>query len=97
VDGSKVATVGGGKVKIMTDPVKVNGVDVIAADIEACNGVVHAIDEVLIPPDFKLPELMPPQGLQCVKQCAKLCCCLSCGGDCKRYAFEIDCECVCSY
>ncbi len=29
----------------------VNGVQVIDADIEASNGVIHGIDEVLIPPD----------------------------------------------
>ncbi len=33
---------------------KVNGVNVIASDIEASNGVIHIIDSVLIPPNTKL-------------------------------------------
>jgi uncharacterized surface protein with fasciclin (FAS1) repeats len=31
------------------DPVQINGVDVIVADVDASNGVIHAIDEVLLP------------------------------------------------
>ena len=31
-----------------------NGANVIGADVEASNGVVHAIDEVLLPPDVQL-------------------------------------------
>jgi len=34
------------------DSIAVNDVPVIQADIEAINGVIHAIDEVLIPPDI---------------------------------------------
>jgi len=31
------------------DPVQINGVDVVLADVNASNGVIHAIDEVLLP------------------------------------------------
>ena len=31
-----------------------NGANVIGADVEASNGVIHAIDEVLLPPDVQL-------------------------------------------
>jgi phosphate transport system substrate-binding protein len=38
--------------------VQVNGANVIQADIDASNGVIHAIDQVLIPP-VELPEVDP--------------------------------------
>jgi uncharacterized surface protein with fasciclin (FAS1) repeats len=38
----------------------VNGVAVVQADIESSNGVVHAIDEVLVPPDVD-PEALLAQ------------------------------------
>lgn len=53
VNGSRVRTLEGSKVSIRTKPVKVNSANVIAADIQACNGVIHVIDEVLIPPSPK--------------------------------------------
>jgi uncharacterized surface protein with fasciclin (FAS1) repeats len=44
------ATVQGGEVKIMTDGgVTVNGANVVTADIEASNGVIHVIDAVILP------------------------------------------------
>ena len=43
-------TVQGGQVKIMTTGgVTVNGANVITADIEASNGVIHVIDAVILP------------------------------------------------
>lgn len=52
ITAGKVATVEGQKLDITTDGgVKVNGVTVVTADVEASNGVIHAIDGVLIPPD----------------------------------------------
>tara|TARA_B100000780_G_C20909977_1_gene362329 strand:+ start:81 stop:566 length:486 start_codon:yes stop_codon:yes gene_type:complete len=43
-------TVQGGQVKIMTTGgVTVNGANVITADIEASNGVIHVIDAVIMP------------------------------------------------
>ncbi len=52
ITAGKVATVEGQKLDITTDGgVEVNGVTVVTADIEASNGVIHAIDGVLIPSD----------------------------------------------
>ena len=43
-------TVQGSQVKIMTyGGVTVNGANVVTADIEASNGVIHVIDAVIIP------------------------------------------------
>jgi uncharacterized surface protein with fasciclin (FAS1) repeats len=45
------ATVNGADITIMTEGgVTVNGANVIAADIEASNGVIHVIDAVILPP-----------------------------------------------
>lgn len=50
-DGMMAATVQGQEVTIMTaDGVKVNDANVVSADIVASNGVIHAIDAVLMPP-----------------------------------------------
>lgn len=44
-------TVNGADVTIMTDPtVMVNDANVVSADIEASNGVIHVIDKVIMPP-----------------------------------------------
>ncbi len=46
----EVETVQGAKVSVdATDGVKVNDATVVAADVEASNGVIHAIDKVLLP------------------------------------------------
>lgn len=45
------ATVNGASVTIMTEGgVMVNDANVVAADIEASNGVIHVIDKVILPP-----------------------------------------------
>lgn len=50
-DGMKAATVNGAEITITTaDGAKVNGANVVMADIEASNGVVHVIDAVILPP-----------------------------------------------
>ena len=56
LDGQNVATVGGAEVAITVDgaTVMVNDATVVAADIEASNGIIHVIDTVLLPP---MPEL----------------------------------------
>ncbi len=55
VDGMTPATLNGETITIDLDSgVKVNDSNVIAADIEASNGVIHVIDKVLIPSDFVL-------------------------------------------
>jgi|TARA_B110000908_G_scaffold87258_1_gene104191 uncharacterized surface protein with fasciclin (FAS1) repeats len=49
-DGMTAATVQGGDVTIMTEGrVTVNGANVVSADIEASNGVIHVIDAVILP------------------------------------------------
>ena len=40
------------------NPLKINGVNVVLTDVLATNGVVHVIDDVLIPEGFVFPE--PP-------------------------------------
>ncbi|MEP2773981.1 MAG: fasciclin domain-containing protein [Fulvivirga sp.] len=50
-DGMKAATVNEAEVTISTtDGAKVNGANVVTADVEASNGVVHVIDAVILPP-----------------------------------------------
>ncbi len=49
-NGMEAETVQGETLTIMTeDGVTVNGVNVVTADIEASNGVIHVIDGVLMP------------------------------------------------
>ena len=51
-DGASPATLEGQKIDVVgsADGVTVNGANVIAADIEASNGVIHVIDAVILPP-----------------------------------------------
>ena len=50
-DGMTAATVNGADVTITTEGgVMVNDANVVAADIEASNGVIHVIDAVILPP-----------------------------------------------
>jgi transforming growth factor-beta-induced protein len=63
-DGMQAATVGGQNVTISLDGgVFINDSEVIIADIEASNGVIHVIDSVLVPAGFALEleeeETMP--------------------------------------
>ena len=46
-----VETVEGSDVKVTTDPITINGANVVQADVMATNGVVHLIDAVLLPED----------------------------------------------
>lgn len=49
-DGMTATTVQGGDLTIMTtDGVTVNGANVVTADIAASNGVIHVIDQVILP------------------------------------------------
>lgn len=51
-DGMEAATVNGKKITIgTTDGVKINDANVVSADVEASNGVVHIIDAVILPPE----------------------------------------------
>ncbi len=50
-NGMTATTVQGGDVTIMTEGgVTVNGANVVTADVEASNGVIHVIDQVILPP-----------------------------------------------
>jgi uncharacterized surface protein with fasciclin (FAS1) repeats len=54
-----VATVEGQTVKLSTaDGVTVNGAKVVTADVLASNGVIHAIDAVLVPADVDVAALV---------------------------------------
>ncbi|MFN3315074.1 MAG: fasciclin domain-containing protein, partial [Hyphomonas sp.] len=49
-DGMTAPTVQGSDITIMTEGgVTVNGANVVTADIQASNGVIHVIDAVLMP------------------------------------------------
>lgn len=51
-DGMEATTLQGAPVTIMTEGgVTVNGANVVTADIEASNGVIHVIDSVILPPE----------------------------------------------
>ncbi|WP_419739670.1 fasciclin domain-containing protein [Ruegeria sp.] len=47
---AKVLTVQGDRLSVIAkNGVRVNGADVVQADIEASNGVIHVVDEVILP------------------------------------------------
>jgi uncharacterized surface protein with fasciclin (FAS1) repeats len=59
VTDSDVATVEGQTIKLSTaDGVTVNGAKVVAADVAASNGVIHAIDAVILPPGVDVAKLI---------------------------------------
>lgn len=59
VTDGDVATVEGQTVKLSTaDGVTVNGAKVVAADVAASNGVIHAIDAVILPPGVDVSTLV---------------------------------------
>jgi uncharacterized surface protein with fasciclin (FAS1) repeats len=50
-EGMMAATVNGAEVTITLEGgAKINGANIVAADIEATNGVIHVIDAVILPP-----------------------------------------------
>ncbi|WP_323756342.1 fasciclin domain-containing protein [Roseivirga sp.] len=53
-NGQEAATVQGEKVKVMMSngKVMISGATVVAADVNASNGVVHVIDKVILPPSM---------------------------------------------
>jgi uncharacterized surface protein with fasciclin (FAS1) repeats len=54
---SSATTVNGNDVAITVDggTVMVNDATVTSTDIQGTNGVIHVIDQVLLPPDLELP------------------------------------------
>lgn len=56
IDGQIATTAQGSNIKVKKayGKVMINKAEVIKADIKASNGVVHVIDTVILPPDFKL-------------------------------------------
>ena len=59
VTDGDVPTVEGQNVTLSTaDGVTVNGAKVIQADVETSNGVIHAIDAVILPPDVDVDALL---------------------------------------
>ncbi len=59
VTAGEVETVEGSTIDITTDNgVMVNDATVIATDVEASNGVIHAIDAVLVPPSVDVDALL---------------------------------------
>ena len=57
--GGTIATVQGSPIDLDAtgESMTVNGAKVVRADIPAANGVIHAIDAVLLPPDITLPVI----------------------------------------
>jgi uncharacterized surface protein with fasciclin (FAS1) repeats len=59
VTDGDVATVEGQKIKLSTmGGVTVNGAKVVAADVAASNGVIHAIDAVILPPGVDVSKFV---------------------------------------
>ena len=59
VTDGDVATVEGQTIKLSTaNGVTVNGATVVTADVPASNGVIHAIDAVILPPDVDAAKLV---------------------------------------
>ncbi|MCD4713184.1 MAG: fasciclin domain-containing protein [Clostridiales bacterium] len=61
-NGLEAATLNGEVIKVdLTEGVKINSSNVVTADIEAINGVIHVIDEVLVPSSFVLSAPSVPE------------------------------------
>jgi len=61
-DGMMAPTLKGDSITVDLDGgVKINSSNVVTADIEASNGVIHVIDTVLVPSDFVLSSEAPAE------------------------------------
>lgn len=45
------------EIDVMNGGVKVGNAEVIAVDLEASNGVIHAVNQVILPPDISVADL----------------------------------------
>ena len=63
-DGMVVEMLNGNNVKfsVNSSSVKINGVNVTTPDVMSSNGIIHVIDEVLLPP-FKVPGIASSTGI----------------------------------
>lgn len=58
VASGSVTTVEGSNIELTAgNGIQVNGANVVLADVEASNGVIHVIDQVLIPPTVNVSKL----------------------------------------
>ncbi len=58
VASGSVTTVEGSNIELTVgNGIQVNGANVVLADVEASNGVIHVIDQVLIPPTVDVSKL----------------------------------------
>jgi uncharacterized surface protein with fasciclin (FAS1) repeats len=88
-DHTRITTLQGTTVRVRTTlVVKINQSTVTAADILACNGVIHVIDTVLIPNKDSPPADAKPR-IEKIGQCTSDDPCGVCEGDC-----DSDDECV---
>ncbi len=61
-DGMMAPTLKGDNITVdLSEGVKINSSNVVTADIEASNGVIHVIDTVLVPSDFVLSAEEPAE------------------------------------
>lgn len=59
IEAGEIVAISGEPLDVTTNgDVQINTATVVQADVEASNGVIHAIDEVLIPPDVSPEELL---------------------------------------
>lgn len=82
VNVTSLTTVLGEDVAISSDPVKINNAEVVTADIEAANGVIHIIDSVLMPPAMAEETEEPVEKELSEAICSSESPCLECSGDC---------------
>ena len=45
------------EIDVANGGVKVGNAEVIAVDLEASNGVIHAVNQVILPPDISVADL----------------------------------------
>jgi transforming growth factor-beta-induced protein len=58
MDGMEASTINGNNITVdLSNGVKINESMVVIADLDASNGVVHVIDQVLVPADFNYQEV----------------------------------------